>query len=116
MINTFSYKALDFLSNLDDAIDYVGSRSQDDVCSLAREINSSMSVGMGPMDAFGYHFLRDGSSNNDVSLRTVMYGHVSIAVIITEEGRRDWSVIVDGGDCLDIEPVQAMAYILARFW
>ena len=115
MINTFSFPAVGFFTNLDAAEQYVRSRSMDDVMSLTETLNESFQVKCGPIDSWSV--LWGKAASNDISMNTVMYGRVSIAVIINSCGRRDWSVMLAGkDDCWDIEPVQAIAYILARFW
>jgi len=112
--NSWCTPASYYLEDLDAAIRYVGSRSVSDVYELSAEVNSRFVATCGPLDPWS--MIKDGTSSRDTAMCAKMYGHVSLAVFISENGYRDWTIIVDGGDCLDIEPVQAIAYLLARFW
>ena len=108
--------AVEYLSNLNAAIEYVGSRSHGDVYDLVDELNKAFVVTTGPLGV--YEMLRDGTSTCDTYMCVKKYG-LSLAVFVTDEGRRDWTVIRDDdemSECLDIEPVQAIAYMLARYW
>jgi len=112
--NSWCTPASYYLEDLDAAIRYVGSRSAADVAAITHEVNSKFRVSIPPLDSL-FLLRPEYDRHMMLSLCAVMYDKVSIAVSVSRHSR-NWTIIIDDGDCLDIEPVQAIAYLLARFW
>lgn len=117
-MSAYTTTAVSFLSDLDAAKAYVLSRSAADINGIIDEMAKQWTVSSQPLDMYTM-LRRDEGSLQAHALCCKMYG-TSLALYVRETGRREWSFITNEGDSeefYDIESdVQAIAYLLARFW
>ena len=117
-MSTYTTAAVSFLSDLDAAKAYVLFRSAADVNGIIDAMSKQWIVASQPLDMYTM-LRRDEGSLQAHALCCEMYG-TSLVLYVREAGRREWSFITDEGNGKELydigSDVQAIAYLLARFW